>query len=165
VCRRADAVALVPDDGSLASARLAEHAGDRTGAIARLDRYLAVHPDDQAALDLCGYLLADANERLGDAARFLARARDMAPGDPAVLDSWGWLLLRQHQTRDAVRVLDHAARLAPREPEILFHLASAWAADGAPRTALAVLAQTDALLATAAVRQRIAELRRALAKP
>jgi hypothetical protein len=54
--------------------------------------------------------------------------------------------------------------LAPREPEILFHLASAWAADGAPRTAAAVLARTDELLTPPTVRERIAALRSTLAR-
>jgi tetratricopeptide (TPR) repeat protein len=162
--RRDEARALVSDDRGVAAARLAEHAGDHAGAIARLERYLVEHPDDAFALDLCGYLLADANERLDDAARYLTRARELTPGDPAVLDSWGWLLFRRRHTRDAVRVLDHAARLAPREPEILLHLASAWAADGAPRTAATVLARTDELLTTPAVRERIAALRSTLAR-
>jgi tetratricopeptide (TPR) repeat protein len=155
---------LVPDDGSVAAARVVERTGDRTGAVARLERFLASHPDDAIALDLCGYLLADADQRLDVAERYLSRARELSPGDPAVLDSWGWLRFRQGHARDAVRLLDRAARFAPREPEILFHLASAWASDGAPRTALSVLAQTDTLLASPEVRKRIAGLRIALTR-
>lgn len=160
--RLADARALIPDDRDVAVARLDEHAGDPAGAIAHLERHIATHPDDAFALDLAGYLLADGNQRLDVAADYLARARDLAPGDPSVLDSYGWLLFRQHETREAVRVLDHAARLAPREPEILLHLAAAWAADGAPHEGARVLARTAGLLATAAVTKRIAALRSTL---
>ena len=123
-----------------AGAAVADRAGDKPDAIARLDRYLAAHADDAVALNLCGYLLADTRTRLADAARYLAKARDLSPGDPAVLDSFGWMQLqfREH-ARDAVRTLDRASRFAPREPEILLHLATVWAADGAPRTAGRVL--------------------------
>ena len=68
-----------------------------------------------------------------------------SPGDPAILDSWGWLLYKQGKSRAAVRVLDQAARYAPREPEILVHLAAAWISDGAPRTAAGVLDAAAAL--------------------
>jgi Flp pilus assembly protein TadD len=58
-----------------------------------------------------------------------------------------------------VRALDRAARFAPREPEILVHLAVAWAADGAPRTAAAVLDRAAALRPAPAVRRRIEHVR------
>ncbi len=55
-----------------------------------------------------------------------------------------------------------AARFAPLEPEILVHLAAAWAADGAPRTAADALDRAAALGPTPAVQSRIAAMRRAL---
>jgi Flp pilus assembly protein TadD len=80
-----------------------------------------------------------------------------------VLDSWGWLLLRRGEPRAAVRALDRAARFAPLEPEILAHLAAAWAADRAPRTALALLDKADALRPSPAVQRRIAAIRHSVA--
>jgi tetratricopeptide (TPR) repeat protein len=147
-----------------AKARVAEHAGDIPGAIAILEAIIRAKPDSPNALNLAGYILADRNERLADAERYLRRARALSPGDPAILDSWGWLLFRQGKYREAVRALDHAARFAPLEPEILVHLAAAWAGDGAPRTALATLDKAAALRPTAAVQQRIDSLRSLLAQ-
>ena len=46
--------------------------------------------------------------------------------------------------RGAIRALDHASRFAPREPEILLHLATAWAADTCPKTAAELLARAVA---------------------
>jgi tetratricopeptide (TPR) repeat protein len=161
--------ALAPFDGTpdhpaalLARARLAEHTGDPRAALALLDPLIRARPDLVAALNLAGYLLADASQRLGDAERYLRHARELAPGDPAILDSWGWLLLRRGDPRAAVRALDRAARFAPLEPEILVHLAAAWADDGAPRTAAATLDRAAALAPTPAVQKRIAALRQAL---
>jgi len=146
----------------LARARLAEHTGETSAALALLDPLIRAKPDLVAALNLAGYLLADASQRLGDAERYLRHARELAPGDPAILDSWGWLLLRRGDARAAVRALDRAARFAPLEPEILVHLAAAWAADGAPRTAATTLDRAAALAPTPTVQKRIAALRQAL---
>jgi Flp pilus assembly protein TadD len=128
-----------------------------------LEPALAKNPDHIGALNLAGYILADHKQRLADAARYLAHARDLQPGDPSILDSWGWLLYQQGRARDAVRALDRAARFAPREPEILVHLATAWAADGAPRTAAEVLDRADKLDPPPTVKARIDALRAKLA--
>jgi len=160
--KAADARALVPAQ-DFGRARLEDRLGDTTAAIALCDRIIAAHPESGSALNLAGYLLADAGKRLDDAARYLKTARELSPGDPAVLDSWGWLLLKRGQAREAVKILDKAARYAPREPEILLHLATAWAADKAPRTAAEVLVRAAALSPAPAVRRRIDALRVTLA--
>ena len=147
----------------VAQARLADRVGDAPAALAILEPLLRAKPDLLIALNLAGYLLADTGQRLADAERYLRRARELAPGDPAILDSWGWLLLRRGEPRAAVRALDRAARGAPLEPEILAHLAAAWAADRAPRTALTLLDQADALRPSPAVQRRIAAIRHSVA--
>jgi tetratricopeptide (TPR) repeat protein len=146
--RPADARALIVGDDAnaqFARARVADRAGDVAGALALVEPLVRAKPDAGPALNLAGYLLADSGRRLADAERYLARAREVSPGDPAILDSWGWLLYKQGKSRAAVRVLDQAARYAPREPEILVHLAAAWISDGAPRTAAGVLDAAAAL--------------------
>ena len=149
----------------LARARLDDHLKAPDAALAILEPLLAEHPDATAALNLAGYLLADRGQRLGDAERWLAHARDLAPGDPAILDSWGWLKLKQGKPRDAVRALDRASRFAPNEAEIMVHLAAAWAADRAPRAAAEVLDRALALNPSPAVRARIEAVRATLGPP
>jgi len=144
---------------ALARARLEDHLKAPGAALAILEPLLVKHPDSTTALNLAGYILADRGERLADAERWLARARDLSPGDPAILDSWGWLRFKQGQRREAVRILDKAARFSPNEPEILVHLAAAWAADGAPRTAGEVLDRASALHPSPTLQARIAALR------
>jgi tetratricopeptide (TPR) repeat protein len=147
---------------ALARARIAEALGDQTGALAVLEPALRGSPDHVGALNLAGYLLATRKERLPDAERYLARARDLQPGDPSVLDSWGFLLVQRGRSRDAVRALGHAARFSTREPEILFHLATAWAADGAPRMAAEVLDRASSLGPQPDLQGRIDALRNSL---
>lgn len=120
-------------------ARVLEELGDIAGALALLEPAIQANPDHVGSLNLAGFLLAKRDERLADAERYLAHARDLQPGDPSILDSWGWLLVRQGKTREAVRALDRAARFSPREPEVRLHLAAAWAGDGAPKRAAEIL--------------------------
>lgn len=143
-------------------ARIADALGDTAGALAALETALRTSPNHVGALNLTGYLLSSRKERLADAERYLARARDLQPGDPSVLDSWGWMLVQRGRSRDAVRALGHAVRFAPREPEIMFHLAAAWAADGAPRMAAEVLDRAVALGPGPDLQGRIDALRKSL---
>ncbi len=143
-------------------ARVLEALGDGAGALALLERAVKNAPDHVGSLNLAGYILTNRKERLGDAERYLARARDLQPGDTSILDSWGWLLLQRGRTRDAIRTLDHAARFAPREPEIHYHLAAAWAADGAPAMATEILDRAATLHPPPDVRARIDALRKSL---
>jgi Flp pilus assembly protein TadD len=163
---RKQLVALGPGLGpSLARARLADHLGEPDAALAILEPVIKEHPESTTALNLAGYLLADANRRLPDAERWLRKARDLSPGHPAVLDSWGWLLLRKGDARGAIRALDRASRFAPNEPEILVHLAAAWIADGAPRTATTLLDRAVTLRPSPAVQRRIDAVRATLPAP
>jgi tetratricopeptide (TPR) repeat protein len=146
-----------------AHARLAQRTGDTAGALALLEPLIRAKPNLASALNLAGFLLADSRQRLADAERYLRHARELAPGDPEILDSWGWLCLRQGKPREAVRVLDRAARFAPLAPEILVHLAAAWVADGAPRTAAATLDRAAALGPSPEVQKRIAAVRHTVA--
>jgi len=146
----------------LAQARFEQHVGDSAAAIAILERTIKAHPDSASALNQAGYLLVEDNRRLDVAEGYLARARVASPGEPEILDSWGWLLFRTHRLRAAILALAKASRFAPREPEILFHFASAWAAEGAPRTARGLLDRADALRPPPALTRRMSALRHAL---
>jgi Flp pilus assembly protein TadD len=139
----------------LALARFEDDVGEPVRALAVLDRLLARRPDDVGALNFAGYLRADRNRELDRAAALLRRARELAPGDPDVLDSWGWLLHRQGRHREAAAAIARATRIAPREPEILVHLGEVWAVIGNRRQARAVLERARALAPPARLRDRI----------
>jgi tetratricopeptide (TPR) repeat protein len=163
----ADGRALVASLGAtpeaqLVRARFEDHVHDSAAALRILLPLLQAKPNDSTSLNLAGYLLADGKQHLDQAQAFLARARELAPGDPAVLDSWGWMLLQRKHTREAIRALDKASRYAPREPEIMLHLATAWAADNQPKTAVRLLDQAEVLHPLPDVKRRIDELRSTL---
>jgi tetratricopeptide (TPR) repeat protein len=138
-----------------AAARFDDDTGRPEQAIAALDRILAARPDDVATLNFAGYSRADRGRDLDRATRLLSRARQLAPGDPDVLDSWGWLLHRRGRHREAAAALARAAQIAPREPEILVHLGEVWAALGDRGQARVVLERARALAPPARLRARI----------
>jgi predicted Zn-dependent protease len=96
-------------EAQFAAARFEDHLHNSDTALRLLAPILKTHPNNAAALNLAGYLLADKKERLGDAEAMLSHARELSPGDPAVLDSWGWLLVQRGRTREAIRALDRAS--------------------------------------------------------
>jgi predicted Zn-dependent protease len=59
-----------------------------------------------------------------------ARAVELAPDHPAVLDTWGWLLVASGRAEESVAPLRRAAGLAPGTPEIQYHLGHALAKAG-----------------------------------
>jgi tetratricopeptide (TPR) repeat protein len=139
----------------IAFASYEERAGRSEHALALLDELLRVRPNHAGALNLAGYLRAELDLDLPRAERDLARARKLAPGDPAILDSWGWLAFRKGELATAAKVLNHAVRLSPRQPELLFHLGEVLAASGDRVGARKVLELARGLSPTPVVKQRI----------
>ncbi|MGI9212489.1 MAG: tetratricopeptide repeat protein [Methylococcaceae bacterium] len=82
---------------------------------------LEKNPDDANALNALGYTLTDRDERLDEARPLLERAMLLRPHDPAILDSYGWLLYRQGDLHGALDYLKQAYGLV-KDPEIGGHL-------------------------------------------
>lgn len=73
------------------------------------------------AMNALGYTLADRNLRLDEARELIERALALRPGDPAILDSMGWVLYRQGDLDGAVQYLEQAWARQP-QAEIGAHL-------------------------------------------
>lgn len=127
------AAAAHPHDAELALAwaGFESRAGDRARALALAEEVLRATPEAAGALNLVGFTLIELGRDLPRARRLLVRARGLAPGDPSVLDSWGWLLRAEGDLAGADRTLARAVRIAPHEPEILVHAAVVAEARGA----------------------------------
>jgi len=119
-----------PDD---VAARLA--LGDRhllTGAYPRARRqYEAVLEKDPFqinALNNLAFLLDETGE--SGALTYAERALKRSPNDPAVLDTLGWLLVRNGNPTRGLSLLRDAHARAASNPEIRYHIAEALAALG-----------------------------------
>jgi tetratricopeptide (TPR) repeat protein len=86
-----------------------------------LRKLIALRPDHAHAHNALGYTLADRNERLGEARALIEAALKLAPEDPFIMDSMGWVLYREGQVKEALGYLQRAYTMRP-DPEIAAHL-------------------------------------------
>lgn len=87
----------------------------------RLRRLIAIKPDHAHAHNALGYTFANRNIRLDEARKLIERALELAPDDPYILDSKGWVLFRQGYPQAALEVLMKAHGMRP-DPEIAAHV-------------------------------------------
>ncbi|QZA77718.1 tetratricopeptide repeat protein [Deefgea tanakiae] len=128
--------------------------GDIAGAEADLLRYLALNPDHVQGLNALGYILANRTDRLAEADTYLTKAITKDPNNPVILDSLGWLRLKQGKLKEALALLERAYADLP-DPEVAAHYAEALWLTGDKSKAIEVLdaaslldADDEALLAT-----------------
>ncbi|MBX3588872.1 MAG: tetratricopeptide repeat protein [Ramlibacter sp.] len=152
----ASAVAKEPRDTDLLydQAILAEKLGKPDDMERLLRQVIAIKPDAQHAYNALGYSLADRNVRLTEARSLIRQALKLAPGDPFITDSLGWVEFRMGHWSDALRILEGAYKSRP-DPEIAAHLGEVLWTLGLQDRAVAVLkeglllnADHPALLAT-----------------
>jgi tetratricopeptide (TPR) repeat protein len=100
-------------------------AAEKLGYVDVLERHLrrliVLKPDMAQAYNALGYSLADRNLRLDEAAQLIDKALSLAPDDPFILDSKGWLLFRQGNPAAALENLQKAFVQKP-DPEIAAHI-------------------------------------------
>ena len=95
---------------------------DRLGEMERLLRqFIAAKPDVATGYNALGYSLADRNVRLDEAKQLIQKAVNLAPGDPFIADSLGWVEFRLGNKAEALRILEAAYKQRP-DPEIAAHL-------------------------------------------
>ena len=98
-------------------------------AQADFEHALALAPDQPAVLNYLGYSWADSDKHLTDARQMIDKAVQQRPNDGAIVDSLGWVLLREGDTKGAVKTLERAVELEPQDSTITAHLGDAyWAA-------------------------------------
>ncbi|WP_234084362.1 tetratricopeptide repeat protein [Azonexus sp. R2A61] len=117
------ALTTQPDDPELLydAALSAERIGKHEQMETWLKRLLTLQPDHAHALNALGYSLADRNIRLPEAETLIGRANKLAPEDPFILDSLGWVQYRRGRIGEALDTLQRAYRIKP-DPEIAAHL-------------------------------------------
>jgi len=117
------AVARAPDSPDL----LYDHAmaAEKVNRIdvleANLRKVIAMRPTHAHAYNALGYTLADRNQRLPEALELIETAHKLAPEDPFILDSLGWVLHRHGRNEEALGYLQRSFELRP-DGEIAAHL-------------------------------------------
>lgn len=88
---------------------------------ANLRKVIAMQPTHAHAYNALGYTLADRNQRLPEALSLIETAHKLAPEDPFILDSLGWVLHRLGRNAEGLGYLQRSYELRP-DAEIAAHL-------------------------------------------
>jgi tetratricopeptide (TPR) repeat protein len=99
----------------------AEKVGDLQTMEASLRRVISLVPDNQHAYNALGYAFAERNVRLDEAYDLVDKALKIAPGDPFIMDSMGWVQYRLGHLTEAEDLLRRAYAVRA-DPEIAVHL-------------------------------------------
>ena len=98
---------------------------EKLGKIEEMERLLRViissKPDYHHAYNALGYSFAERNMRLTEARQLVLKALDIAPGDPFIMDSLGWVEFRSGNLEESRRILQSAFDIKP-DAEIAAHL-------------------------------------------
>ncbi|MFY3382824.1 tetratricopeptide repeat protein [Paracidovorax sp. MALMAid1276] len=116
-------VALAPEDADLVydQAMLAEKAGQLDTMEQLLRQLIARQPQHHHAYNALGYSFAERGVKLDEAKQLILKALELAPGDPFITDSLGWVEFRLGNAAEARRHLEAAYRTRP-DVEIGAHL-------------------------------------------
>ncbi|MGH8729590.1 MAG: tetratricopeptide repeat protein [Burkholderiales bacterium] len=86
-----------------------------------LRRLIELKPDYAHAFNALGYTLADRTGRLDEAQQLIETALKLAPEDPFIMDSMGWVQYRRGNFDEGLQYLQRAFSSRP-DPEIAAHL-------------------------------------------
>ncbi|MFG6468529.1 tetratricopeptide repeat protein [Roseateles sp. BYS87W] len=126
------AVQRFPSDTDLLyeQAMMSEKAGRFEEMETQLRKVIELKPDYHHAYNALGYSLAERNLRLPEAKQLIEQALKLAPGEPFIVDSLGWVEFRLGNLTEAARLLRQAHNARP-DAEIAAHLAEVlWATGG-----------------------------------
>ena len=118
-----EALTKFPADTDLQSelAMICEKLGRYEQMESLLRGIMKAKPNDPHAFNALGYSLADRNTRLDEARQLILKAIQLAPRDPFIQDSLGWLEYRVGNTKEALHILEAAYKARP-DAEIAAHL-------------------------------------------
>ena len=117
------ALQVLPDDTRLLYARglLNDDLDHVEAAVRDLRRILELKPDDADAMNALGYTLADRTPDKSEALALIQKALVLKPGEPAIMDSLGWVQYRLGDLDAAIMQLRVAYQRQP-DAEIAAHL-------------------------------------------
>ncbi len=123
----ANLIARNPNDKQalLLTGVLQDELKNRPAAREAYEKLLKVDPRSATALNNLAYLYSEFFNDLDRAQELGQRARDAAPDEPHVADTFGWILFKKRQYPRAVAMLDECASKLIDSPEVQYHLGMA----------------------------------------
>ena len=108
-------------------------------AIHSFERLRELRPGHHVAWNNLAWLYHERGDKR--AREYALKARELAPQQPDVLDTYGWIELREGDPAKGLKVIQEAATLGPNNPTIHYHLAVAQEMNGHPDAAHKTLAR------------------------
>lgn len=96
--------------------------GDYDKARAGYEKILTLKPDFVPALNNLAYIYAEKLNDLNRAGELAQKARTLAPDDPSVADTMGWILFKQGDYQQAVGLFEQSVGKSPDDGEAQYHL-------------------------------------------
>ncbi len=100
--------------------------GAQSAVLALARRQWVWSPDDAASANAFAYYQAGQAGHLAESLRVAEEAFRLVPLEPGIRDTLGWIRVRLGSVDLGLRDLLLAARLAPADGEIAYHLGEAW---------------------------------------
>jgi putative PEP-CTERM system TPR-repeat lipoprotein len=142
----------IPATFSLAA--IHDKQGDKRQALALYRACLDQDEDYVPALNNLAYLYVENYRELDKALDLATRALRHRPNDPGIMDTLGYVMVRQGRFADALPFLEKSAGLLQKEPAVQYHLALAYQGLGrnqqAEKALEKVVAAGDPVLSPAA---------------
>ncbi len=104
------------------------------------EKLLAVKPDVTMAMNNLAYLYSDNLNQLDKGREWASKARNADPTNPSIADTFGWILYRQGDYKQAVTLLKESAGKLPDQAEAQYHVGMASYMMGDSKSARVALA-------------------------
>lgn len=83
---------------------------------------ITLYPDSAEPYNFLGYTMAERDESLDEALRYVIKASQINPNEGHILDSLAWIYFKKGLTDKSLPLLERAIKLEPEEPTILEHM-------------------------------------------
>jgi tetratricopeptide (TPR) repeat protein len=102
-----------------------EARGQKEAAEAQYRKIVEANPDNALAINNLAFVLADQSKDLDMALAYAHRARQLAPNDPSVADTLGWVYVKMNNPDEALTILREVVRKDSGRAVFHYHLAAA----------------------------------------
>lgn len=108
---------------ALIKAVKAQEANDMALAIKWYEKTIELSPNMPAAVNNLAWIYYE--QKNPKALELAKRAYEMAGSNPAIMDTYGWILVENNRVQEGLEILERAVSLAPTNTEIKAHLSTA----------------------------------------
>jgi tetratricopeptide (TPR) repeat protein len=130
-------------------------AGRKSEAMESLRHSLQLKPDNAAVMNDLAFLIVESGGRLDEALALAEKAVRMAPQQPNLTDTLGWIYFKRNSIDIALQIFRGLARKYPGNPEFRYHFGLALLQKGDRATAKAELKAALSSKPSAQLRQNI----------